>query len=73
MVIFGAFAPRSKGFSDASEHRAASVCKLVYVCKVDVEIIRSKECVLHGNVVCVGRPACPCNSRTGNAIIEHRN
>jgi hypothetical protein len=25
--------------------------RLVYVCKVDVEIIRSKECVLYGNVV----------------------
>lgn len=50
MVIVGAFAPRSKWFSDVSEHSAASA-RLVYVCKLDVEIIRNKECVLYGNVV----------------------
>ena len=31
MVILGAFAPRSKAFSDVSEHRASSVLK-VSVC-----------------------------------------
>lgn len=51
MVIFGALQRVVKGLPTFRSIVLLLSARLVYMCKVDVEIIRSKECVLYGNVV----------------------
>jgi len=56
MFILGAIVPRSERFPTFWSIVLPLSSRLVYVCKVDVEIVRSKKCVFYGNVVLAALP-----------------